>query len=168
MTEDRELRQEMVALIPRLRRFAHGLCGNPTDAEDLVQIGLEKALSRLHQFKRGTRLDSWLFRIVQTSFLDDRRKASRREDGMDEATLERLPATQTQHDSSTPMGLRDIDRVLATLPEDHRVLLILVLVEGYSYQEAAEITETPIGTVMSRLSRGRKAFAAAYKEATHV
>ena len=66
------------------------------------------------------------------------------------------------------MGLRDIDRVLATLPEDHRVLLILVLVEGYSYQEAAEITETPIGTVMSRLSRGRKAFAAAYKEATHV
>ncbi|MCB1756071.1 MAG: RNA polymerase sigma factor [Gammaproteobacteria bacterium] len=157
MVSEADLRQQIVAVIPRMRRFARSLCGNTPDADDLVQVALEKALTRLHQFTPGTRLDSWLMRIVQTSFLDDRRKASRREEGLDEESLSRLPEARQDDDSERSSKVRDIDRALLQLPEEQRVLVGLVLVEGYSYREAAEIMAVPTGTVMSRLARARKA-----------
>ena len=159
MADTPELRAEIVSLIPRLRRFALGLTGNSTDADDLVQTALEKALTRLHQFKAGTRLDSWLFRIVQTSWIDNRRLAVRREDTMEADTIERLPEAPIHADAETRMALSDINSALASLSDDQRVLAVLVLVEGYSYQEAADLEGIPVGTVMSRLSRARKALA---------
>lgn len=168
MADQMDLKAEIVSLIPRLRRFARGLCGNPIDADDLLQVALEKALSRLHQFEQGTRLDSWLFRIVQTSFLDERRKVQKREQNTDMTLLEQSPALQDYDRSAEQLALRDIDRAMATLPDDQRLLLVLVLVEGYSYQEAANLTGVPIGTVMSRLARGRKALAAQLEETVSV
>lgn len=159
MADTPELRAEIVSLIPRLRRFALGLTGNATDADDLVQTALEKALTRLHQFKAGTRLDSWLFRIVQTSWIDNRRRAVQREDTMEAETIERLPGAPIHTDAETRMALGDINSALASLSDDQRVLAVLVLVEGYSYQEAADLEGIPVGTVMSRLSRARKALA---------
>lgn len=159
MTDNTALRREIVALMPRLRRFALGLAGGQADADDLVQTALEKALTRLDQFKPGTRLDSWLFRIVQTSWIDDRRRAVRREDTMDADMMERIPG-QTVPGHETAHGIRDdVNRALAQLSDDQRALSILVLVEGYSYQEAADMEGVPVGTVMSRLSRARKTMA---------
>ena len=160
MEEQSELRSEIVALIPRLRRFALGLTGSQSDADDLVQTALEKALTRLDQFRPGTRLDSWLFRIVQTSWIDDRRRAFRREETMDAEMMDRQPGMTTPGEGDSRIGLRDIDRALTGLSDDQRVLAVLVLVEGYSYQEAADMQNVPIGTVMSRLARARKALAA--------
>ena len=168
MSDHVELRRQIVEVIPRMRRFARGLCGNASDADDLVQVALEKALTRLHQFQPGTRLDSWLFRIVQTSFLDDRRKAARREEGMDMTTLESLPQMSSPDPNPSRSELADVYRALDTLPDEQRQLILLVLVEGYSYQEAADLMATPIGTVMSRLSRARKALMAALKEPANV
>jgi len=160
MTDNTALRRDIVAQIPRLRRFALGLTGGHADADDLVQTALEKALARLDQFKPGTRLDSWLFRIVQTSWIDDRRKAVRREDTMDADMMERIPG-RTQASHAETHAVRDgVDRALAQLSDDQRALAVLVLVEGYSYQEAADMEGVPVGTVMSRLSRARKSMAA--------
>ena len=159
MTDNIALRREIVVLIPRLRRFALGLTGSQADADDLVQTALEKALTRLDQFTPGTRLDSWLFRIVQTCWIDDRRKASRREDTMDADMMERIPG---RHDPGYDdvYGIREsVSRALDQLSDDYRTLAVLVLVEGYSYQEASELEGVPIGTVMSRLSRARKIMA---------
>lgn len=157
LTDDSDLRREMVDLIPRLRRFALGLSRSQADADDLVQSALEKALTRLNQFERGTRLDSWLFRIVQTTWIDDRRRAWRRETPMDSDSIQIAAGPALQ--STAEFSLKDIMRALNTLPDDQRVLVLLVLVEGYSYQEAADMSDVPIGTVMSRLSRARKMMA---------
>ncbi|MEL6474963.1 MAG: RNA polymerase sigma factor [Pseudomonadota bacterium] len=159
MTDDTALRREIVTLIPRLRRFALGLTGSQADADDLVQTALEKALNRLDQFKPGTRLDSWLFRIVQTSWIDNRRSAARREDTMDADMMDRIPGRQDPGHADA-LSIRDgIQRALDQLADDQRSLAVLVLVEGYSYQEAADMEGVPIGTVMSRLSRARKTMA---------
>lgn len=159
MTDNTALRREIVALIPRLRRFALGLAGAKADADDLVQTALEKALTRLDQFTPGTRLDSWLFRIVQTSWIDDRRKAMRREDTMDADMMERIPG-RNDPGHAEALGIRDdVNRALSQLSDDQRALTILVLVEGYSYQEAADMEGVPVGTVMSRLSRARRTMA---------
>ena len=157
MDDTSELRQRMVTVIPRLRRFARGLTGSRHDADDLVQVALEKALNRLHQFEPGTRLDSWLFRIVQNCFLDDRRRASRREIDMDNETLEGVSNSSSADHADSEARLSDIDNALATLSDAHRIVVTTVLVEGYSYREAADMLELPVGTVMSRLSRARKA-----------
>ncbi len=160
MTDNTALRREIVAQIPRLRRFALGLTGRQSDADDLVQTALEKALTRLDQFRPGTRLDSWLLRIVQTSWIDDRRRAVRREDTMDAEMMERIPG-QTEPGHAATYGIRDgVNRALAQLSDEQRALAVLVLVEGHSYQEAAELEGVPVGTVMSRLSRARRAMAA--------
>lgn len=154
------LRQEIVALIPRLRRFSRVLTGgHVANADDLVQTALEKALTRLHQFAPGTRLDSWLFRIVQTSWIDDRRRARHREESMETEALSDLPNAPRADEAASRQTLNEIGRAIAALPEDQRALCGLVLVEGYSYQEAADMTGVPIGTVMSRLSRARQTLA---------
>lgn len=163
MTDDSELRKEIVTVIPRMRRFARGLAGNSADADDLVQVALEKALTRLHQFQPGTRLDSWLFRILQTSFLDARRKAARSGEEQDMEALVNL-ADPTATTADRAVRLRDVDRALATLPDDQRVIIMSVLVEGNSYKEAADQLQLPIGTVMSRLSRARRTLAAHLRE----
>ena len=161
--EEKALRLQIVALIPRLRRFALGLTRNGPEADDVVQMALERAISKIHQFQPGTRLEAWLFRIVRTTWLDDRRRLARRpaesnEDAVNGFAGDSLPQTDT-------LDLRaDLARALGTLTEDQRAVVLLVLVEGQSYDEASEILNVPAGTIMSRLSRARTALMQALSE----
>lgn len=152
--DEHALRSQMVALIPRLRRFALGLTRNGPEADDVVQMALERAISKINQFQPGTRLDSWMFRIVKTTWLDDRRRMARRPaESNDEAVNGFAGDSLPQTDA---LDLRaDIARALGALSDDQRAVVLLVLVEGQSYDEASEILGVPAGTIMSRLSRAR-------------
>ena len=147
---------DIADLVPCLRRFAGTLCGNRADADDLVQIACEKALTRLHQFQPGTRLDSWMIRIVQTSFIDGLRAGRRVGTPAQPETLERLTDDGLgARRGDDRLHLIEVRRAVAGLPPEQRAVLALVAIESYSYKEAAEILDTPVGTVMSRLSRAR-------------
>lgn len=155
---DDRVRAEMVALLPRLRRFARGLTGVADQADDLVQAACERAITRIEQWTPGTRLDSWMFRIVQTIWLDERRAAKvRTGEG-------RIEAAEAAEPELTVDGVRRMEahltydavrKAIAKLPEEQRVVMMLVCVEGQTYKEAADTLGIPIGTVMSRLARAR-------------
>ncbi len=151
---EQNIHDRIVELLPRLRRFARNLARNAHDADDLVQTGLERALVHLDTWRRDARLDSWLFRIIRNAWIDEVRARTRRgrvlapaEEGDDVGTepMEQLIESQT------------IESVMARLPEEQRLAISLVLVEGLPYKEAAEVLEVPIGTLTSRLARGRDA-----------
>jgi len=164
-----QLRAEMVALLPRLRRFARGLAGAPDQADDLVQAACERALRRIDQYQPGTRLDSWMFRIVQTIYLDDRRAAKVRtgEGRIDASLVEEELAFDGGRGLEAHMTYEAVRAAIAKLPEEQRVVLTIVCVEGQSYKEAAAALEIPIGTVMSRLARARAALARMLGESGH-
>jgi RNA polymerase sigma-70 factor (ECF subfamily) len=151
------VRGELAALLPRLRRFARALAGDPTEGDDLVQAALERALKALDQWRPGTRLDSWIFRIMKNAWIDEIRARAARgkvlapEDAGDEIAIDGAGAMETR------LEARAVQRVVSTLPEEQRVAVALVLVEGLSYREAADTLEIPIGTLTSRLARGRAA-----------
>jgi RNA polymerase sigma-70 factor, ECF subfamily len=152
-----DVRQDMVALLPRLRRFAYSLCGSLDEADDLVQAACERALTRLAQFEPGTRLDSWMFRIVQTTWLDRMRSVRRRNTVNDSDALDGQSfdaRIYEQVEARVALGI--VRAEIGRLPEEQRVVLALVTVDGMTYQEAADVLEIPIGTVMSRLSRARR------------
>jgi RNA polymerase sigma-70 factor (ECF subfamily) len=151
------VRQQIVALLPRLRRFACGLAGSLDRGDDLVQAACLKALSRLDQYQPGTRLDSWMFRIVQTTWIDQGRAARRREVAMDPDDLGPLHAGDAAREAHARLDLSDVRRLVAALPAEQREVLMLVSVEELSYREAADVLGVPIGTVMSRLARARLA-----------
>ncbi|MEL6337017.1 MAG: RNA polymerase sigma factor [Pseudomonadota bacterium] len=154
MTE--EIRANMAVLVPRLRRFALALCGNRDEGDDLVQTACMKALDRAAQFQPGTRLDSWMFRIVQTTFLDQRRKHARRGYEAPPEVLETLSDEGREAGRfDDRLVLTRVREAIAALPEEQRLVIGLVAIEGYSYKETAEILDIPVGTVMSRLSRAR-------------
>ena len=151
-----DIKAEIAALVPRVRRFAYSICGNREEGDDLVQTACVKALSRLDQFEPGTRLDSWMFRIIQTSFLDSVRSRSRRGLPPDPETLDRLSDEgRSAAQSEDRMLLTRVRSEIAALPEDQRAVMALVAIEGYSYKEAASILAIPVGTIMSRLARAR-------------
>lgn len=151
-----EVRQEMVALLPRLRRFAYAQTGSREAADDLVQAACLRALSRLDQFTPGTRLDSWMFRIMQTIWIDRARYAGRRPLAGADA-LEALPFDARIHEQvEAKADLAMVRAEVAKLPEEQRQVLALVTIDGQSYQEAAATLGVPIGTIMSRLSRARR------------
>ena len=150
---------QLVAVLPRLRRFARGLTGSAVEADDLVQAACERALARAHQFQPGTRFDSWMFRIVQTVWIDQlRAREIRRTESEDEAlgTGTDEPTRRVE----ARMALREVQAAMAVLPAEQRLALLLVTVEGLSYREAAEVAAVPVGTIMSRLARARVALLA--------
>jgi RNA polymerase sigma-70 factor (ECF subfamily) len=151
------VREQLAALLPRLRRFARNLTRNPHDADDVVQIALERALANLDQWRADARLDSWMFKIVRNAWIDELRSRGRRgkifvaaEAGewVGEAPIERAT------------DLMAVQSAMARLPEEQRLAVSLVLVEGLPYKEAAQILDIPIGTLTSRLARGREALQA--------
>lgn len=153
-----QIRAELVALLPRLRRFAYGLTGSLDEGDDLVQSACERALARLHQFRPGTRLDSWMYRIVQTLWIDRWRvRQLRRESGGGAEEIEALAVGDARKEMDSRLSLATVRRAVARLPEEQRAVLVLVCVEGQSYKAAAGILGIPIGTVMSRLARARLA-----------
>lgn len=148
---------EILALLPRLRRFARSLARNDPDADDLCQLAIERALKARDQWREGTRLDSWMYRIMRNIWIDEARARARRaqtfapeEDGIDvgddgHEVIERNVAVS------------EVDRAMARLPDEQREVIALVLVEGLAYKEAADILDIPMGTLTSRLVRGRQA-----------
>ncbi|HVC51963.1 MAG TPA: sigma-70 family RNA polymerase sigma factor [Stellaceae bacterium] len=144
----------LVAVLPRLRRFARGLARAASEADDLVQAACERALSRKHQFQEGTRFDSWMFRIVQTIWIDQMRaREVRKEDG--DIAEERLGSYEPVRRVEARLALAEVRQAVEYLPQDQRAALILVTVEGLSYKEAAQVVGVPVGTIMSRLARAR-------------
>jgi len=162
-----QLRAELVGLLPRLRRFAYGLTGSLEDGDDLVQGACERALRRLDQFQPGTRFDSWMYRIVQNLWIDQRRaRQVRPEAGMEPADLEALAVGDAERELDARLALTNVQRAVKALPDEQRAVLLLVCVEGLSYKAAAEILEIPLGTVMSRLARARLAIGQALEGET--
>lgn len=149
--------QELLALLPRLRRFARGLARDVADADDLCQASIERALKSWDQWQAGTRLDSWMYRIMRNIWIDNRRASARRgvHADIDDGVMQIADDSQARMEAS--MELNDVDRAMDKLPDEQREAVMLVLVEGYSYKEAAEILEVPAGTLTSRLVRGREA-----------
>jgi len=153
-----QVRLELVSLVPRLRRFGYALTGSIDDGDDLVQSACERALTRLDQFAPGTRLDSWMFRIMQNLWTDHKRSPRpRREISAQPADLETLVVSDAEREIEGRLFLAEVRRAVAALPAEQRAVLAVVCVEGLSYREAAQVLEIPIGTVMSRLSRARLA-----------
>jgi RNA polymerase sigma-70 factor, ECF subfamily len=160
------IRNEIAGLLPRLRRFARSLTGQISDADDLVQIAVERALLRLDQYQPGTRLDSWLFKVIKNAWIDEVRSRQRRgrvfmpaEDG-DTIGDDSARAMESRRE------LREVEAAMQTLPEEQRVAIALICVEGLSYAEASEILDVPVGTLSSRLTRGREALLALLGGAT--
>ena len=154
MAED--VRQQLIALLPRLRRFALGLTGAPADADDLVQAACERALSRLHQWQPDTRLDSWMFRIIKTIWIDQWRSQQAHGEQVELEQAEPLVGSNGRHVTEVGNTLEAVLRAMEQLPDDQRLALILVAVDGLTYEEAATVLEAPVGTIMSRLARARR------------
>ena len=147
------LHDRICALLPRLRRFARGLAGNPHDADDIVQIAVERALARSTQWREDQGLEPWLFGIVRNAWLDEARSRQRR--GRVFAPEEEGDNVGHAHVDTHAVAL-SVEAAMMKLPGEQREAVALVLVEGLSYKEAAASLEVPIGTITSRLARGRE------------
>lgn len=152
-----DVRADIAALLPRLRRFGRTLARHPEDADDLVQIAVEKALTHTEQWRPGTRLDSWIFRIMQNAWIDETRMRERRSQTfVDEEAGEAIGINTTD----AQIDAIAVRKAVAQLGDDQRVVVGLVLVEGLPYQEAADVLGIPLGTLTSRLARARDALQA--------
>ena len=150
-----DVRHLIAAELPRVRRYARALMsGDPHGADDLVQQALERALERAHLFQPGTNMRAWLFTILHNVNANNRRKlASRPREVWDEDVGEDTFAVAPE--APGKLELRDMARALDQLPLEQRETVLLVSLEGMSYKEISEVLNVPIGTVMSRLARGR-------------
>jgi RNA polymerase sigma-70 factor (ECF subfamily) len=156
MTDDSSFPDQVVAALPRLRRFARALARHPADADDLVQVAVERALVRSAQWRTGSSVLHWMFGILRNAWLDEVRARRRRAQvfaPQDEA--QDVGERTLEHE----LGTWSIERALDRLPDEQRLAVALVLVEGLSYKEAADLLDVPIGTLTSRLARGRVALA---------
>ncbi|MGH8176157.1 MAG: sigma-70 family RNA polymerase sigma factor [Steroidobacter sp.] len=150
----RQVREQIIAALPRLRRFARTIARDVHDADDLVQLSIERALVRFEQWRPESKFESWMFGIMRNAWIDEVRSRGRRN---------RLfaPEEAGEHvgddSSEAQIRLLSVQAAMAGLPEEQRLAVALVLVEGLSYREAADVLEVPIGTLTSRLARGREA-----------
>jgi RNA polymerase sigma-70 factor, ECF subfamily len=139
--------------IPRLRRYARALTGDRSAADDLVQDTLERALGRFHLWRQGSDLRAWLFTIMHNIFVNQARSRARHH----HEALEVDPGAEALRGRDPEwLEVRDLANALGRIPDEQRAVLLLVGLEQFSYDEAARILDIPIGTVMSRLSRGRE------------
>jgi RNA polymerase sigma-70 factor, ECF subfamily len=147
--------REIEAEIPRLRRYARALSHDLVAAEDLVQDCLTRALAKLHLWQQGTDLRAWLFTILHNQYVNHVRRTVR--EGMAVGLNDREPLLARAPQQGRRLELRDLDRALAKLPDTQRSVVLLVGLEGMRYEEVAAVLDVPVGTIRSRLSRGREA-----------
>lgn len=148
--------QELVALLPRLRRYALVLCRTPWLADDLVQGACERALANAGSWTPGTRFDAWVFRILRNHWIDHLRRLKAEGMSEDVTTQKQLIGDPGEGSVLSKLVLAEVRRAVDGLPQEQREVLVLVCVEDLAYREAAEILGVPVGTVMSRLARARK------------
>lgn len=154
MTTNASINNDIAALLPRLRRFARSIVYNREDADDLVQIAVERALGRGAQWEPDTRLDSWIFRIMKNAWIDEVRSRIRRDNLFAPEEAGEHVGDQAAEAQQQRMA---IEKAIGMLSEEHRLVVALVLVDGMPYKEASEVLEIPIGTLTSRLVRARAA-----------
>lgn len=151
---DANFGEQVGTLLPRLRRFARALTRHPQDADDLVQLAVERALKRSAQWRPDSSLTNWMLAIVRNAWIDETRLRRRRDAVLaPESEAAEVGDTGTDRD----IELWSIQSALGRLPDEQRLAVALVLIEGLSYREAAQVMEVPIGTLTSRLARGRLA-----------
>ncbi len=155
LSGEEALRHQMVGFLPRMRRFARGLARDPDKADDLIQAACERALTRLHQVREGTRLDSWLYRIIYTCWVDSFRRSVTRSSYLVALANENAATATTAESGGHLDAALDLERAFKTLPDECVAAIMLVSVEGYSYTEAAGVMNVPVGTVASRVARSR-------------
>ncbi|MGF1594845.1 MAG: sigma-70 family RNA polymerase sigma factor [Kiloniellaceae bacterium] len=151
-----DLHEEIVEVIPNLRAFARSLVSNPAQADDLVQGALARALANLDKFEAGTNLRAWMFTILRNLYYSELRKRRREVEDVDGG----YAATLSSQPNQIPaLELKDFRRALASLPAEQREALILIGASGFSYEDAARICGCAIGTMKSRVNRGRNRLA---------
>lgn len=146
---------EMLAVLPRLRRFARSLARDAADADDLCQQAIEKALVARAQWQPGTRMDSWMYRIMRNCWIDTARARSRAAQTFVDADAGL--SVGGDGGAEAAVALNEVETAMRTLPDEQREAVALVLVEGLAYKEAAAVLDIPMGTLTSRLVRGRQA-----------
>ena len=151
---------EIADLLPRLRRLARALARDPADADDLVQVAIERGLARRGQWVAGTRLDSWMFRIMKNAWIDEVRARGRHAKVLSPEEAGEKVGSDGAAAMEARLAVGEVERAMGRLPDDQRLAVALVLVEGLSYKEAADVLEVPQGTLTSRLVRGRAALLA--------
>jgi RNA polymerase sigma-70 factor (ECF subfamily) len=149
-----EIHRNIEAEIPRLRRYARALARDVATADDLLQDCLARALGKLHLWQEGTDLRAWLFTILHNQYVNQVRRAVR--EGVAVGLSETEPMLTRAPHQGKRLELRDLERAIAKLSDEQRSVILLVGLEGMRYEEVAEILGVPIGTVRSRLSRGRE------------
>jgi RNA polymerase sigma factor (sigma-70 family) len=151
--EEQRFRAELVSLLPRLRRFGRAMTRHREDADDLVQVAVERALLRRAQLQPGTKMLSWMFKIMHNAWIDEVRSRSRRDKIFAPEESGDQIGISPMDDHFNALAVRSaIDR----LNDEQRVAVGLVLVEGLPYKEAADVLDVPIGTVTSRIARARE------------
>jgi len=151
--------RELLTLLPRLRRFARALARDAADADDLVQAALERALRARDQWLPGSRLDAWMMRIVRNCWIDEARSRARRARTFVPEEEGEMVGSQAHREIEVRAELHAVDKAMNSLSPEQREVIALVLVEGLAYREAADLLDIPIGTLTSRLTRGRQALA---------
>jgi RNA polymerase sigma-70 factor (ECF subfamily) len=150
-----EFGERVEAEIPRLRRYARALTRNSTAADDLVQDSIERSLAKRRLWRPETNLRAWLFTIMHNQYVNQVRRSVR--EGVAISISDSEPSMTREASQGKRLELRDLDRALARLPDEQRSVILLVGLEGMSYEAVAEVVGIPVGTVRSRLSRGRAA-----------
>jgi RNA polymerase sigma-70 factor (ECF subfamily) len=154
------IEDQLLVILPRLRRFAISLCKSRHVADDLVQSTCERALASADSFVPGTRFDAWMFRILRNLWIDTVRRQRTR--GIEEVdSFADIVGSSGEDEMEARLMLRSVGQAILDLPDEQREVLVLTCVEDLSYREAADTLGIPIGTVMSRLSRARRALAEA-------
>ena len=149
------VKTDMIRLLPKLRSFALRLCRNPDQADDLVQTTCERAIRSLDQFDPATRLDSWMFRIMQNLHFNTVRDSANRARLFDLAMTDYDESYDGVQAAASSLELQKVQRFIGELDDDNREVLLKIAIEGRSYKDVADELGVPIGTVTSRLARAR-------------
>lgn len=155
-----QFQQQLLQALPAMRRYCLSLTGHAPNADDLLQSTVERALSRWQQYQTDTHFDRWLYRLCRNLWIDTMRR-DKPTDSLDEEQEDLLYSNDSSAQIDARLTLEKVQQHMQNLSEALRTTLYLIAVEGRSYQEAADIMDVPIGTIMSRLSRARQQLSSA-------